>query len=92
MFKGLTIDAAWAGELVRQGLLMAVALGWWQANDQQQAIVLSFLSLLVTGFVGMRTASARVLENAGTSVAQVKSVAADPATVLEPVNIDGSKD
>jgi hypothetical protein len=90
MFKGFTIDAAWAGELVRQGLLMAVALEWWKANDQQQAIVLSFLSLLVTGLVGMRTASARVLERAGTSVAEVKEVAADDGRVM--VTSASSKD
>jgi hypothetical protein len=75
MFKGFTIDAAWAGEIVRQGVLLAVALELWKANDQQQALMLSFLSLLVTGLVGARTASARVLERAGTSVEQVKSVA-----------------
>jgi hypothetical protein len=75
MFKGFTIDATWAGEIVRQGVLLAVALELWKANDQQQALMLSFLSLLVTGLVGARTASARVLERAGTSVEQVKAVA-----------------
>lgn len=73
-----TIDAAWAGELVRQGVLLAVAMGWWRLTDQQQIMWLSFLSLLVTGIVGMRTASARVLDNAGTSLEQVKAVAANP--------------
>lgn len=81
-----TLDAAWAGELVRQGVFMAVALGWWQATDTQQAIVISFLSLLVTGVVGMFTASARVLEKAGTSVEHVKAVAADPRRELIDVN------
>jgi hypothetical protein len=70
-----TIDAAWVGEIIRQGVLLSVVMGWWHATDQQQAIMLSFLSVFVTGIVGKFTASSRVLERAGTSVAQVKSVA-----------------
>lgn len=87
-----TIDAAWAGELVRQGVLVLVALEVWKATDTQQAIVLSFLSLLVTGVVGMFTASTRVLERAGTSVNEVKALAVDTTKELRPVTIDGSKD
>lgn len=88
------IDAAWVGEIIRQGALVAVALGWWQADMQTQALVVSFLSLLVTGIVGTRTASARVIENAaGMSVAEVKAVAADPTKELVPVKVvDTSKD
>ncbi len=88
--KRFTIDAAWAGELVRQGVLVAVVLKWWDLTPDQQLTVISFLSLLVTGLVGMRTASSRVLENAGTSVEQVKAVAANPDAQMVPV-MDGRR-
>jgi len=81
--RGFTLDAAWIGELVRQGVLLSVVMGWWHGSDAQIAAMLSFLSLLVTGLVGMRTASARVLDKAGTSLEQVKAIAADDGLTLK---------
>lgn len=73
-----SIDAVWVGEAVRLALIAVVALQWWQPTEQGFLAVLAFLSFVITGIVGARTASARVLDQAGTSVEQVKAVAANP--------------
>jgi hypothetical protein len=88
----ITIDAAWVAELVRQGVYLAVAMKWWDGDLTQQTLLIAFLSLLLTGIVGMFTASTRVLERAGTSVNEVKRLAGDQSQELRPVTIDGSKD
>jgi len=73
--KNFTPDAAWIGEAVRLALVAVVALKWWQPTQEGLLAIFALISFVVTGLVATRTASARVLERAGTSVDQVKAVA-----------------
>lgn len=82
------LDATWIGELVRQGVILAVVMGWWEGTDAQQHALLSFLSLLVTGVVGLRTVSARAAASAGTSIAELKAVAKDPQQTMIAEDVD----
>jgi uncharacterized membrane protein len=68
-------------------VLLSVALKWWDGDTATQTLLIAFLSLLLTGLVGMFTASSRVLHRAGTSVEEVKAVAADPYSVMAKTDL-----
>jgi hypothetical protein len=93
VIKNIVIDALWMGEVIRQGLLFASEMDWVNLTESQEKAFLGLVSLVITGIVGMRTASARVIERAGfASVDEMKTVAAHPTAKVTVPDIAPSKD
>lgn len=88
----IVIDAVWMGEIFRQAFDLAMDMQWITLTDSQHDNWMKLVSIVITGIVAQRTASARVLNKAGTSVEHIKGIAADETKTLTVTHVDGSKD
>lgn len=61
-------------EFIRQGLLLAVILGWFAMDARAEAAIVSFVSLGLSIFLRQNVVSQQTASDAGTSVRQLKMV------------------
>lgn len=60
-------------ELVRQGMYLAIGMGWMNVTSEQQVLIMSFVSALLAVVVWTQVIPTRTVEDAGHNVQQMKA-------------------
>jgi hypothetical protein len=88
MKYGWNFEPTLVSEAVRQIVLMCILFGWIHWNDQQLAAVLMVCSALLALKARSQSVPVQTIHAAGTTAAELKSVANNPQATMQQVAVD----
>lgn len=90
MNYGWNFEPTLVSEAVRQVILMSLLFGWIHWNEQQLAAVLMVVSALLALKTRQQSVSVQTIHAAGTTAAELKSVADNPQATMRQITVDNT--